>query len=252
MDGDIETIECSAFDAWPAAEVRDLGGWRLRFNHGVTNRGNSVWPGLGPMDAHGVGEAVDAVEGFYCERDRPALFQLTPLARPTSLDAVLEARGYQRVSPVHVQTAEALSIAALPVGAVLDSGCDDSPSPAWAELATHRGRYSGDQADVFLSMLDRLKGRAGFAWAGDGTAPAATGMAVAAPPWAGIFSMRTLDAARGRGLGRAVLVAAARWAIGQGARHLYLQVEQDNRPALSLYGNAGFTPRYDYHYRRAR
>lgn len=252
MDANVEAIERAAFEAWPAAEVQELGGWRLRFNHGVTNRGNSVWPGPGRMDERGVEAAVDAVEAFYCARERPALFQLTPLARPTSLDALLEARGYQQVSPVHVQTAEARSIAGLPVDPLLDCGCDDTPSAAWADLATHRGRYSGAQADVFLGMLGRLKGRAGFAWAGDGTAPTATGMAVAAPPWAGIFAMRTLEAARGRGLGRAVLVSAARWAIGQGTRYLYLQVEQDNHPALSLYRKAGFTPGYSYHYRRAR
>ncbi|MBW2245146.1 MAG: GNAT family N-acetyltransferase [Deltaproteobacteria bacterium] len=252
MDTDVETIERAAFDAWPAVEVQELGGWRLRFNHGVTNRGNSVWPGPGRVDERGIDEALDAVEAFYRERECPALFQLTPIAQPSSLDAMLEARGYQKVLPVHVQSAEALSIAELPVGAGLRSGCDDVPSAAWADLATHRGRYSGAQADVFLAMLGRLNGRAGFAWAGSGSEPTATGLAVVAPPWAGIFAMRTLAAARGRGLGRAVLVAAARWAVGRGARHLYLQVEHDNPAALSLYRNAGFTPRYGYHYRKAR
>lgn len=250
MDADVEAIERAAFDAWPAAEVQEFGGWRLRFNHGVTNRGNSAWPGPGGVDAGRVDEAVDAVEGFYRERERPSLFQLTPLARPTNLDAALEARGYQKASRVHVQAAAAHPIAGLAVDPALASGCDDAPSPAWKDLATHRGRYSGAQAGVFLHMLDQLKGRAGFSWAGDAIAPAATGMVVAAPPWAGIFAMRTLDAARGRGLGRAVLVAAARWAIDRGARHLYLQVEQDNDAALSLYRKAGFTRRYSYHYRR--
>ena len=39
-DPETLAIERVAFDAWPAAEVRVLGGWRLRFNHGVTNRGS--------------------------------------------------------------------------------------------------------------------------------------------------------------------------------------------------------------------
>ncbi|MCP3983567.1 MAG: GNAT family N-acetyltransferase [bacterium] len=252
MNAEMGAIERAAFDAWPAAEVQELGSWRLRFNHGVTNRGNSVWPG-GPEcpDVREIDENLDAAEGFYRERGCPALFQLTPLAQPGSLDSRLETRGYQRVSPVHVQSAEALPVAELPIRTALHTGCDDQPSPAWIDLATHRGRYSGTQADIFLAMLEKLGGRAGFGWAGEGDEIAATGMVVAAPPWAGIFAMRTQEIARGQGLGRSVLVALARWATSRGARHLYLQVEQDNAPAQSLYQRAGFELRYPYHYRRA-
>ena len=38
-DPEVLAIEKVAFEAWPAAEVEALGGWRLRFNHGITNRG---------------------------------------------------------------------------------------------------------------------------------------------------------------------------------------------------------------------
>ena len=45
-------IEEAAFHAWPADEVLELSGWRLRFMHGVTHRGNSVWPnGWGKLAA---------------------------------------------------------------------------------------------------------------------------------------------------------------------------------------------------------
>lgn len=243
-------IERAAFEAWPAAEVRELGGWRLRFNHGLTNRGNSVWPGPGPGEGRDLGARLDTVETFYRERGQPALFQLTPIAEPSELDSALEARGYERVLPVHVQTAEASPVTSLPIQAAIEHGCQEQPSAEWTQLATHRGRYAGAQADVFLAMLGRLKGRAGFAWAGDPNGPAACGFVVVAPPWAGVFAMRTIRAQRGRGLGRAVLVELASWAVGRGARHLYLQVEQDNPAALALYGRAGFSSRYAYHYRR--
>ena len=251
MDEQVKAIERAAFEAWPAAEIRELGGWRLRFNHGVTNRGNSVWPGPGQDDGRDLGARLDAVETFYRKRRRPAVFQLTPIAEPGELDAALEARDYQAFSPVDVQTADALPVAGLPTHTAVKRGCEELPSPAWIQLATHRGRYTGAQADVFLAMLGRLKGRAGFAWAGDQNGPAACGLGVVAPPWAGVFAMRTLDAARGRGLGRAVLIELAGWAVGRRARHLYLQVEQDNEAALALYRRAGFSSRYAYHYRKA-
>jgi ribosomal protein S18 acetylase RimI-like enzyme len=62
--------------------------------------------------------------------------------------------------------------------------------------------------------------------------------------------MHTLAEFRRRGLGRALLEAAARKAVQAGASTLYLQVERDNPAALSFYQNAGFVERYGYHYRR--
>jgi GNAT superfamily N-acetyltransferase len=99
-------------------------------------------------------------------------------------------------------------------------------------------------------MLGRVRGRAGFALVRAGGEPVAVGLTVAAPPWAGVFSMLTLPAQRGRRLGEAVLVAIARWAQERAASRLYLQVESDNAAARRLYARAGFVPRYAYHYRR--
>jgi GNAT superfamily N-acetyltransferase len=77
----------------------------------------------------------------------------------------------------------------------------------------------------------------------------ATALGVSDGDWAGVFSLLTRPAWRGRGAGRALLGALARWAASRGARRLYLQVERDNAPALALYAKAGFRERYGYHYR---
>jgi GNAT superfamily N-acetyltransferase len=69
--------------------------------------------------------------------------------------------------------------------------------------------------------------------------------------WAGVFAMATRPALRGRGIATAILTAGATWAAEHHAHRLYLQVEADNRPALTLYDRAGFTPAYGYHYRIA-
>jgi len=50
-----------------------------------------------------------------------------------------------------------------------------------------------------------------------------------------------VDAARrGRGLGRALLDAAARWGAARGRGHLALTVREDRRSALELYRRSGF------------
>jgi GNAT superfamily N-acetyltransferase len=248
QDGELLAIERTAFDAWPAAEVGTLGGWRLRFNHGVTRRASSVWPGPGEA-ALPLAARIEAVERFYAERGGPASYQMTPVADPPELDAVLAARGYEAAAPVSVEIADAAGVAARAMPPGVEVECSGAISEAWFELSGRRGRFAGEAVAGYRGLLERLAGRAGFALARVSGEPVAVGLSVAAPPWAGVFSMLSLLGFRGKGLGEAVLVSLARWATGRGAARLYLQVDVDNAPARRLYARAGFVPRYEYFYR---
>jgi ribosomal protein S18 acetylase RimI-like enzyme len=244
-------IERVAFGAWPAAEVVEQGGWRLRFNHGVTHRGNSVWPGPGPGGG-ALGERIEAAERFYAARRLPACFQLSPAADPPGLDAALAERGYEIEAPVLVQTApgdvvEKALRAATRAGA--SASCVDALDEDWFAISGRRGRFEGAATEVYRGLLGRLAGRAGFALVREQREPVAVGLCVVDPPRAGVFSMLTLPDRRGRGLGAAVLGAIARFARERGAGELYLQVEEENAAARSLYARAGFVTRYRYHYR---
>ena len=137
-EGDLTAVlEPLAYAAWPAAEVQELEGWRLRANHGVTNRASSVWPARPPEepDSLALQERIDLAEAFYAHRGQPARFQLTPLAWPAGLDA---ARGYERYSPVQVQVAE---VATLLEGLreTPAAECQEGLSEAWFELSGRRG-----------------------------------------------------------------------------------------------------------------
>jgi len=248
-DPEILAIERVAFDAWPAAEVETLGGWRLRFNHGITNRGSSVWPGPGPCELP-LAARIAEVERFYAERGGPACYQLSPASDPPGLDAALAARGYEVFSPVSVEVAEIGSVAPSACPRGVEVWCGNALSEEWFEVSGRRGRFRGEAVDVYRALLQRLHGRAGFALARVGGQAAAVGLAVAAPPWVGVFSMLTLPSQRGQRLGEAVLGAIARWAGERGAERMYLQVEVENAPARALYGRTGFEPRYEYYYRR--
>ena len=248
-DPEILAIERAALEAWPAAEVRALGGWRLRFNHGVTHRGSSVWPGPGAsplsLDAR-----ITEVERFYGAHGADAWYQVSPVADPPELERQLAARGYRSHGSVRVELADVARIAALPLPEGASATCEEALPEAWFELSGRRGRFRGAEVDVYRALLGRLAGRAGFASVRAGGEVAAVGLGVVTPPLAGVFSMLTLPEWRGRRLGEAVLVALARWAEARGATRLYLQVETDNAPARTLYARIGFVPRYEYHYRR--
>jgi N-acetylglutamate synthase len=246
-------IERRALAAWPAATVEDLDGWKLRYTAGVTRRANSVWPG----GLHGgipLDERIDRVERFYDGRGAPAIFQLAPLPGAAGLDAALARRGYRIDAPVWVQTAplDALAARSAPGGGEaarsLAIAVQRAPDAAWLHVAVDRGRFR-DARDVFTALLGRIGDRARYATALAGDDPVAIALGVVDPPYVGLFNMVTLPEHRRRGAARALLGALARDALTAGASEAYLQVEQDNVGALALYGSAGFSTRYGYHYR---
>jgi len=231
--------------ALPAQHVEDAQGWWLRLAPGC-----SWW--IGSVLPHGCGDLprrVAGAERFYAGHGAVARFQISPGACPDGLDALLAGRGYRRENAVSLRVA--------PTARVLDrtpvSGPDvdvvDQPSRDW--FAAWHGVHGGD-ARAEWELLQRVQPAAGYASATIGDQTIAVGRAVADTGWAGVFGMATLPAARGRGAGRAVLAALARWAAGQHAGDMYLQVEQDNVAARRLYERAGFTEICGYHYRTAR
>ena len=250
MTGDrasIEELEQLAYASWPAAEVQELDGWRLRYTGGVTRRANSVWSNRS-RETLPLPLRINAVEGYYREREQPALFQLSPLSQPAGLDSELSARGYQLDAATSLQVADARTAAG--VGGSSQLRIEPRLFDEWFEISGRRGRFAGVQ-DVYRGLLERLGDRAQYALALDGGEPAAVGLLVVDGGWAGIFSMLTLAEHRRRGLARAVVGAMARHALAKGVERLYLQVELDNAASLALYAGCGFAERYRYHYRRS-
>jgi ribosomal protein S18 acetylase RimI-like enzyme len=78
----------------------------------------------------------------------------------------------------------------------------------------------------------------------------AIGRAVVDERWCGVTALEVGTAHRRRGLARHVLRALLGWAAGEGARHVYLQVAEDNAAALALYRDLGFGTHHTYQYRQ--
>jgi GNAT superfamily N-acetyltransferase len=240
-------LEEVAFKAWPAEQVVDEDGWRLRFTHGVTRRGNSVWPNA----LHGtksLDERIAAVEVFAAARGIAPSFQITAAALPADLDAHLADRGYVVDAPVSVEvvTADGFRMAGQPPQ--ITTSVTDRPSAAWLEIAVDRGRFAPIR-EPYLALLGRLDGRAGFATAKWKGKAVGVGLGVMDAGCFGIFNMSTLPESRRRRAATAVLGALVTWGASRGAAFAYLQVEKANDPATALYRASGFTPLYDYHYR---
>ncbi len=237
-------LERAAFDAWPAEEVRELDGFRLRAMGGLTRRANSVWTaeatGDRPLD-----ERIVAVEAFYRERELPSQFMLGPLS-PPELDGELERRGYRVDAPVSIQTANIDALASLDSSRTVL--IEAAASAAWLDLVVRHGRFRRDP-ERFLGLLRRIRGGVLYPMVESDAAPASVALSVIHGDLIGVFGMFTLPEFRRHGLASALLVGLAREALRRGLRTAYLQVERDNEAALALYASLGFRELYGYHYR---
>lgn len=248
----IQQLETLAANAWPAAEVQILDGWRLRHAAGVTRRANSVWPnaneGMLPLPAK-----IDAAARFYAARNLPARYQICPAAQPATLDDLLAERGYRAVARTAVQVAALTTILTntpplrrQPEFAVeIAEEFDEAWFAAYGEAAEEAPTGHA----VRRAILQRITPLTGFALLRIDGLPAAVGLGVMEAGWLGVFCMGTMPAFRRRGAARAILRTLAIWAQMQGAEHAYLQVMESNTAACPLYANLGFATLYHYHYR---
>jgi N-acetylglutamate synthase len=240
----IRLIEEIALASWPAAVVQPFDGWLLRFNDGITRRANSVWPN-GAGHGQPLPSKLAAVEAFYRQRGLPARYQISPASEPDDLDTVLAGRGYLRVAPTLVQTAPLERMATGPdAGVVVRDGFDED----WFATYCRAENCNPREGVGREAILRRIVG-GGFALLRVDGEPAAVGLGVRAGAWLGVFSMATPPPFRRRGAATTVLQTLARWGRRHGASQAYLQVMEDNRPALALYAGLGFRTLYSYHYR---
>jgi len=263
MNSLILTLEKLSANAWPAAEVQEVDGWRLRHTEGVTRRANSVWPNKSDSTLS-IDEKIDRVERFYTQRDLPPCYQICPAVQPADLVQRLTARGYVSNAKTAVQ------IATIPT--ILQRSATVAPSKAydtqiymsdhkvddkdfykiWYETYCRAEQLGDHSAAIRRKIIERIAlqpdVQAGFALLYIENQPATLVLGVVEQEWLGIFNMATLPQYRRLGAARSILNTLVLWAKEQGATQAYLQVMEENRPARALYECLGFETLYHYYY----
>jgi ribosomal protein S18 acetylase RimI-like enzyme len=218
--------------AWPPLEREHLGEWALRFGGGFTRRSNSVLPIGEPVLP--LEEAIERCERRYAARGLPASFQLREGRGAGTLERALRGRGYVSEYPAQVLAGPLPS--ARPDARI---ALPDVPSDGWLETwlaSRHDDPGAGETARAILEHVSRPRAFACLAL--EGTV-VATALGTVSPGWLGLSCLAVREDARRQGIARAMLGALADWAAGQGARCLWLEVEDENGPALALYRELG-------------
>lgn len=220
---------------WPAAEMLDFGGWRLRFGAGGGKRVSAA----SPLD----GGSVEDAEAIMRDWGQPPLFRLTD--DDEACDRVLAARGYRVIDPVVLYAA--------PVDRLTGEGphtaalyrCSCVPAileEIWA---------AGDIGPGRLAVMERVTGPATRLLSRAGDTPCGAAFVGVDGEVAMIHAIEVLARLRRQGAGRLLVEGAARFAAENGARWLSLAVTEANGTARALYQRMGMAEAGRYHYRIA-
>ena len=226
----------------PAVETSYVGHWLLRASSGWTGRGNSLLPAGSP--GMPVTEALKHAEAFYDERGLPpqALVRLgSPEAEELRACGWIDARPGQ--SDVLVMHTTLDHVNAAPSYDVLVA---EHPGHAWYAAA-----FDGPVPESAPAVFEGAP-KAVFASITLDGATVAVGRGSMTGHWLGADAIRVGAAYRRRGLGTAILQALARWSGPLGGRRTYLEVLEENAPALAAYTRLGYREAYRYRYLTSR
>jgi ribosomal protein S18 acetylase RimI-like enzyme len=225
--GDIRNLEHAAALAWPGIEQSWVGGWLLRFGHGITRRANSAVPLNVSTD--NISAIIDwyAVRGVAPLVAAPDRLLRIPPGVPTEAETVVMTGGL-----ASYQAGRAVTIAGQP---------DDE----WLRLYLREV-----PADVLTAVID---GQVAFAEvAGAAVGRAAVTEAPDGTRWVGLAAVHVVEEARRRGLARDLCAALLAWGGERGATRAYVQVLADNTAASQLYESMGFSVHHRSRYVDAR
>jgi ribosomal protein S18 acetylase RimI-like enzyme len=239
----IRQIEEAGLNAWPAHQQMLYDGWLLRFANGYTKRANSVMP-VYPSEQD-MDTKIDFCEGIYRQMGLPSVFRLTPLVQE-NLDFDLEDRGYKKIDPTRVMTLE-LNGLVFPVSSSFH--LRELPLEQWmgvfSEISGSLVEKQPAHAEILRNILNphipaalEISGK----WV-------ACGLGVLERDWFGLFDIVTHPDYRQQGLGTRLVAGMLAWAKSRGAENSYLQVMENNAPALGLYTKLGYVDGYGYWYR---
>ncbi|MDF2140502.1 GNAT family N-acetyltransferase [Paenirhodobacter sp. CAU 1674] len=221
---------------WPAASTRQAGGFLVREGRGGGSRVScaSLEVPLEQADP----DAAIAAQRILGQQPK---FMLRP--GEDALDADLEARGFELFDPVVIYAA--------PVAELLGEVPPVTAFAHWPPLRIARDLWADcGVGPARQAVMDRapapkccVLGRKEDRAAGAAFVGIHNGIAM-------LHALAVLPEMRRKGLARAMMFEAARWAHENGATQMTLVVTRANAGANTLYQGLGMQPLCHYHYRR--
>jgi len=236
MSADVTTLYDVIEATWPPASLTEVGPFTVRDGAGGGKR----------VSAATINQPVTADDLPIAEAAMQALGQV-PLFMirqgEGDLDSLLEAQGYSVIDPVNIYLSPVAPLAQAELPRV-------SAFTIWEPLAIMRDIWArGGIGPERVAVMERADGPKTGLFGRHDSRPAATGYVGMHGGIAMVHALEVLARDRRQGIGRNLMVQAARWAQTHGASQIAVICTQANAGANALYASMGFALVGHYHYR---
>ncbi len=238
-------IEEAGLNALQTQRQLFYDGWVLRVSPGTAKRARSV---SAHFESHlPVAEKIAYCESVYERCGLPALFRITPFARPADLESALRHRGYVAFDSTLVQTLR-LDAPLHDWSTHPDGVVRSVDAATFADAAGALRGSSAMQRQAHLERLECSPLQSRYLVVHAGNEIVGTAQMAAEGSVAGVFDVITTRSAQGRGFATLAVAHLLAWGWQHGVAVAYLQVTATNAPALGVYRKFGFRTLYAYHY----
>jgi len=243
MNIDIASLERATLDAVAPRSIEELPDWLLPFDTSTVGRAISAVPLL-----HTSAQSTDVrwIQDRYAKAGLRAQFRVAEVPGLTHLHAALLEIGYKAFQPTLTMIA---SIPDIPLkNHPWEVQLSSHPTAEWESVYLSADFDPIDAANRIKALS---RGRSAlYAWVKDETGCIAAGAASFSQGWASFHGLRTLVRARRQGLAQALIRTFSEQALKRGLERSFLQVEEANSQAVSLYARLGYKNAWRYHYWR--
>jgi GNAT superfamily N-acetyltransferase len=237
MRPDAQMLYDASEATWPPARRWDDGPWTLREGAGGGKRVSAATAHAPVQDSD-----IPVAEAAMRAQDQRPLFMIRQ--GEGALDALLAARGYDRIDEVTTYVA--------PVDLLTDRSIPHVTCfTVWAPLAIMTEIWAqGGIGPARLAVMDRAAVKTGILarW---NEKPGGVAFAAVHGGICMVHAVEVVAHQRKQGVAEWIMRAAAFWAAKHGAAHLAVLCVTANKPANALYTKLGFTPVGTYHYRQS-
>lgn len=245
MQNLVESLERATLDAVAPVETQEVDGWLLPFDDSTVGRAISAVP----LRHEGEdGSVVHTVLACYAARARRAQFRIADVPGLGGVHRTLQACGFAPFQATLTMVGSIQQL--LSLGSQSGAEVQTRPSAGWKSVYVAPGFDPVDGAHR-VQALSRSTHVVYAHACDDSGAPVAAGTASLSHGWAGLHGMRTVPAARQRGLAQYIIAGLAATAQQRGFERVFLQVEESNLAARKLYTQLGFEVAWRYHYWRS-
>lgn len=240
-------------NALPAEHYFFLNGWILRFTKGVTYRANSIFPVNYIGNKHSLESDIERVEVAYRSYNLPTIFTMHEYFKPKNLDEMLRNRGYIKQDATNALLMQVNNLDLKEINNEINYELFNNRIDEFSSLLAKNTKRDEYQQEIIKEITSRINiPEKCFVIAKLEGRTIGTLMGVLDPQgFVYISDVLVVPEFRRQRIATSMFKTIIKeWAIPNGAKDIWLQVELENNNAMKLYHNLGMKKVYSYYYLR--